>query len=119
MIAKKSHVIGVILASLHLVGVCLTIWYIAVSTVGQASLVWAFWALIDFPWSLAYLLSGPAYAHWVEALSSAHPFLAQVMYFPHILHVLIGTIWWYFLPILVAKLMAMIRSASVRKKTRI
>jgi hypothetical protein len=68
-----------------LLGVVATAWYVAQSTAGQAPLVWAYWAFIDFPWSLAYVLQGPTYGTWVDAHSAGHPLLAQLLYFPHLL----------------------------------
>jgi hypothetical protein len=100
---------GTVLATVHLLGVLLTIWYAAASTDGQAPLVWAIWAIIDFPLSLAYLLLGPPYAQWTQTLSSDRPGLAQFVYLPHLLHGVLGTVWWFFVPFIVAKFAARIK----------
>jgi hypothetical protein len=93
----------------HLLGVLLTIWYAAASTDGQAPLVWAIWAVIDFPLLLAYLLVGPSYAQWTQAFFSNHQAISQFLYLPHLLHGVFGTLWWFVLPSLVAKFVAMIK----------
>jgi hypothetical protein len=109
-VAKYSpRQIGIVLASAHLLGVLLTIWYVSGSTDGQASLVWAVWAVVDFPLSLAYLLLGSLFAQWTQTLSSNHPIVAQFLYLPHVLHGVIGTIWWFYVPSIVAKFAAMIK----------
>jgi hypothetical protein len=89
----------------HLLGVVATAWYVSESTDGQAPMVWAYWAFIDLPWSLAYFF-GHGYGGWAEAHSASHPVLAQLLYFPHLLHAVVGTLWWYFLVRLVGVLVA-------------
>ena len=109
---NRSHKLGITLAGIHLIGVCLTAWIVAHLTV-WAGVVWMIWAVIDFPLSLAYLIAMPAYFNWVSTLDVTHPILAQLLYFPHIFHGLVGSIWWYFLPILVARM----RSTGAQTKS--
>ena len=99
-------------AVVHLLGVVATAWYVAQSTDGQAALVWGYWAVIDFPWSLAYVLVGHGYTGWAEAHSVSHPLLAQLLYFPHLLHGVVGTVWWYCLVLLIGKLVSRLRGRA-------
>jgi hypothetical protein len=99
-------------AVVHLLGVTATAWYVAQSTDGQAPMVWVYWAVIDFPWSLAYVLFGHGYTGWAEIHSASHPILAQLLYFPHLLHGVVGTVWWYSLVRLIGKLVIRIRGPA-------
>jgi hypothetical protein len=103
MVSNNTHKLGATLAGAHLLGVLLTAWYVAHLS-SWAGVVWVVWGVIDFPLSLAYLLAMPGYFSWVDALDNTHPALAQLLYFPHLFHGLVGTVWWYFLPILVSKI---------------
>ena len=87
--------IGICLAILHCVGFVVAFSYIALSTDPQAPLVWLVFAIVDFPISLLYYLAGGLYSTIVKTLPS---FLAQILYPPHVIHGLLGTIWWYYLP---------------------
>ena len=89
-----------IAAALHLVGVCLTAAYVSIASEssGQAVLVWAIWALIDFPISLlAYSLT-ETYSWGEHSI-----FLA---------HAVIGTAWWFFLVAVAARLLQSARSKA-------
>jgi hypothetical protein len=110
MAGRGVQRVAAIVAGLHLAGVVATAFYVAQSSEGQAPLVWVYWAFIDLPWSLAYLLQGPGYGSWVEAHSGGHPLIAQLLYFPHLLHGIIGTVWWYFLVLLIGKLVGAVRN---------
>src|SRR5665213_462282 len=101
--------IGIAFAGTHVVGVLLTIWYVTASTDGQAPLVWATWAFVDLPWSLAYMAVGQFYTNWLLAYSSAHPIMAQLLYFPYILHGIVGTLWWYVLPVVIYRVGVAVR----------
>jgi hypothetical protein len=59
-------------------------------------MVWVLFAIIDMPVSLLYFLAGNWYSSWLEGLGKFS--LAQFFYLPHLLHGLLGTIWWYFAP---------------------
>ena len=74
--------IGLFLALLHLVAFFAFVVYIEHSTEPQTPLLWGVFAIVDFPVSLFYLLGR----------------IAQFLYLPYIIHGLLGTIWWYFLP---------------------
>lgn len=103
MESGKLRRLGITFAAIHFLGVLLTAWMVAHSS-SWAGVVWMIWAVIDLPLSLAYLPAMLDYFGWVDSLDKAHPILAQILYFPHLFHGLVGTIWWYFLPFLVARI---------------
>lgn len=90
--------IGVYLALGHLAAFLVTALYIAGSPVGQVALIWILWFPVDLPWSLLYFVLGENYSLWVEKLSQKSLVLSSILYAPHLIHGVIGTIWWYFLP---------------------
>jgi hypothetical protein len=98
-------------ALLHLLGVIATAWYVAQSTDGQAPMVWVYWAFIDLPWSLTYFF-GHGYTGWTEGHFGGSPLLAQLLYFPHLLHAIVGTLWWYCLVRLVGMVVASMRGGA-------
>ena len=90
---KGAYRIAALVAAVHVVGVALTAWYVSVAeqTSGQAGLVWAYWIIIDFPVSfLGY------------TLLNGHFLLVPLV---------IGTIWWFFLAVVVTRIVQ-----SIRKK---
>lgn len=89
---------GLYLAAIHLAAFAATVLYTTYSPEGQAPLIWLFWALVDFPLSLFYWVGGQGYAAWVEGLSDNSLLLGYIFYTPHLIHGVVGTIWWYFLP---------------------
>jgi hypothetical protein len=91
-----SKKLGLLFAGLHLVAFLATIFYIRHSASPQASLIWGIFAIFDFPISSVYFFAGGAYSKWLDALGNSS--LAQIAYLPHLIHGLLGTIWWYFLP---------------------
>jgi hypothetical protein len=93
---KMAHKIGLTLAVLHSIGVIVTIVYINLSTDGQAPLLWCLFAVLDFPISLLYNFTGGFYAKIYHMAGQS--FLAQMLYPPHVIHGLLGCIWWYLLP---------------------
>jgi len=95
-ISKK---IGLCLSILHFLGFIFTVVIIYFSSDPQASLLWGIFAVIDFPISLVYF-GARVYAKIVNSLGQT--FFVQILYLPHIVHGLLGTIWWYFLPRLVS-----------------
>ena len=80
-------------ASLHLLMVCATAMFVNLSSAGQAPLAWGIWVVVDFPVSLLYYLS--AYSGMLNAVGAQYPALAQLLYLPHLIHGVAGTLWWY------------------------
>jgi hypothetical protein len=80
-------------ACLHLLLVCTTAMFVNLSSDGQAPLAWGIWVVVDFPVSLLYYLS--AYAGPLNTVSAQYPVLAQLLYLPHLIHGVAGTLWWY------------------------
>jgi hypothetical protein len=80
-------------ASFHLLLVCATAMFVNLSLGGQAPLVWGIWVVVDFPVSLLYYLS--AYSGPLNAVGAQYPVLAQLLYLPHLIHGVAGTLWWY------------------------
>ena len=93
MISKK---IGLYCACLHCLAVVAMALYINHSTDPQASLLWGIFAVVDFPLSLTYFFAGNAYSTWLDGFG--HSFFLRFLYLPYLIHGLMGTIWWYFLP---------------------
>lgn len=84
---KGTHRIGSFVATVHLLGVLLTVWYVSIASdsSGQAGMVWAFWIVADLPISfLAYELTNSGII---------------------LVHVVLGTIWWYFLAMVLTRLL--------------
>jgi hypothetical protein len=91
--AKK---LGITLSLLHSAAFAATAAYVHFSTAAQAPLVWTRWFVVDLPVSLLYYLGHTNYPEWSAAQNN--PLAAQLLYLPHLIHGLLGTIWWYFLP---------------------
>lgn len=91
--AKK---IGLCLASLHVFLVVAMILFVNRSTDPQASLLWVFFAIADFPISLIILFSGNAYSEWLNGFKQS--VIVHILYLPYLVHGVVGTIWWYYLP---------------------
>jgi hypothetical protein len=89
--------VGAIAACVHLVAFIVTLLQIARSSDGQASLAWMkwWWLVVDFPFTLLHLVSREAYSNWLNTLGGV---FGQMLYLPHLIHGVFGTIWWYFLP---------------------
>jgi hypothetical protein len=81
-------------ATVHLLGVLLTQYYVSTSSDGQASLVWAYWMFIDLPWSM--------------------PLWEQVGGKLVLIHGVVGTIWWYLIALFIGKLVARVRPRTGR-----
>ena len=97
-LSMTARRIGFYCAGLHIFAFFLMALYISRSVDPQAPMLWAIFAIVDFPISLAYYLPFPAYGDWLDALGTSYPHLAQIFYFPYLLHGLVGSVWWYFLP---------------------
>lgn len=88
---EGSYRIATIAAAVHLVCVVLTAWYVSVleQHSGQAVLLWVYWTFIDFPVSLLGY------------------FLTDNRFF--LTHALIGTLWWFFLIAVIARIIQALR----------
>lgn len=93
--------LGAFLALVHLVAFLATAVFTIKSSIEQVSLMWLVWFPIDLPWSLFYWIAGESYSIWVERLSGKSMVLGYIFYAPYLIHGVIGTIWWYYLPRLV------------------
>jgi hypothetical protein len=89
--------IPVVTALLHGALFFVTAIYVFTSSGEQAALVWGVWVIPDFPLSLLYLLSS-AYSQWIHGIVARDSFLDYLFYAPHVIHGLLGTIWWYLMP---------------------
>jgi hypothetical protein len=90
--------LGYYFASIHLAAFIATVMYIEASYVEQASLIWLIWFPIDLPWSLLHLIGGEGYSVWLDQLSNKSMMLGYIFYTPYLVHGIIGTVWWFFLP---------------------
>ena len=88
MSLRRAIILGIVVALVHALGVGATAWYVAVSTEGQAALVWVYWMLADLPISLLYALFDGNFL---------------------IVHGLLGSIWWCFLVYLLIRGTAALR----------
>jgi hypothetical protein len=95
---KIALVTGLIFASVHIALFAMTLIYTITSHDGQASLVWIFWVIADLPVGLLDLLPGKNFMLWLDSLSKTSPAAAYLLYPPYVVHGLIGTLWWYFIP---------------------
>jgi hypothetical protein len=94
----RANRIGLVLAGWHLFFFLLTVAWVEHSADGQSSLVYVFWFPIDLPWSLLYFAIGSQYGDWLDGVHKVSSVLGNVFYPPYLIHGLVGTIWWYFLP---------------------
>jgi hypothetical protein len=91
---KGTYRTAAIIAIVHVAGAALTAWWVSVAaqTSGQAPMIWIVWMLIDFPVSfLSY-----------ELLDAS----------PIIVHVIIGSLWWFFLGMVFARIFQTPRTSS-------
>lgn len=96
MKSRSAGRIGVFCASLHCMGFLATVLIIQISGDPQIALLWGYWAVIDFPVSLVYLVAGANYDTFCQQFQGT--LVAHLIYLPHIIHGFLGLIWWYFLP---------------------
>ena len=90
--------LGLMLAAMHVALFLGSVIYVYTAVQGQASLIWVVWAVIDFPVSLLYMVIAEPYSRWLGTLSNDGAPLQHVMYLPHVIHGVLGTLWWYQLP---------------------
>src|SRR6266498_3066475 len=104
--------VPLIIAAVHFALVLATVAYVYTSADGQASLVWLFWSIADFPVSLLYFLA-PIYSRFVyrvlEGTAAAH-----IFYLPHVIHGVVGTVWWFFIAWLLTGRSARRQAARVK-----
>lgn len=103
METHTARVLGLWLAVIHLMAFGATVAYVTSPPQGEGwkSVVWVFWLPIDFPWSLLhFVMKQGAFAAIVDKLSAESVTLRYVLYSPHLIHGVIGTIWWGYLPTL-------------------
>jgi len=99
-------------AGMHFGGFLATVLYIHNSPDSQAGAIWLIWGWIDIPWSALYFMAGSDYSIWLGNVSSRSVVLAYVFYLPHVIHGVIGTIWWYFVPALAARVTKLVRGKT-------
>ena len=89
---NKARRIGLILSVSHLLGLLLFIKYMfhVSGRDGQGPLLWVYWLIIDFPVSILVVL-----------LFALNVTTHYVLYF---VHGVLGTVWWYYLPIYIHKM---------------
>lgn len=85
-------------AMVHLTVFVLFVIYLQLSTEGQARLLWALWLPLDFPASLLVVFG-------LDLISYDSQFGSFVgTWLPYFVHGVLGTIWWFFIPIVVGKI---------------
>ena len=94
----KAKKIGLLCGSIHLFLALAVVGYVNHAKEPQAPLVWGGFAIVDFPISLIYFFA-PEYSRFLQTLDDS--WLARLLYLPHVVHIFLGTVWWYFLPRLV------------------
>ena len=102
-VAKK---VGVVFAAVHIIVFVLFVAYMFTSSEGQARLLWALWLPLDFPVSLFVTMG---FDHLSP--SSQYGGLART-WLPYFVHGLLGPIWWFFIPIILANIFNKLFSAS-------
>ena len=84
----------------------------------QAPLLWVKFAIVDWPISLIYYCFGEGYGRWLDSFGQS--VFAQLLYPPHLIHGLLGTVWWYWLPRLLGpKTFGGVWGTAERKRTTI
>ncbi len=95
----RSFRLGLWLGTLHFVAFLMSA-VLAQQGQGWAGVyVWPIWLLIDFPWSVLHLVIGhPLVDSWIEGLRSHYTLLSYLLYSPYLVHGIVGTVWWVFVP---------------------
>jgi hypothetical protein len=105
MFTSKFQRIGLVFAFFHLS--CFVLFYVYVNILSsgkeQIQLLWMYWIVIDFPASLflilIFLLNGTS---------------SYAIYFTH---GIIGTLWWYYLPIIISSFINKFKRANPEDRT--
>ena len=79
--------------------------------------LWVIYFAVDFPVSLVSTLGLDAMAYnWGEPLSSWPDWKSNTYtYWPAFVHLVLGSIWWYFIPILINKIFIFLNSLQMRQ----
>ena len=102
-VAKK---IGVVFAAVHIIVFVFFVGYLFTSSEGQDRLLWALWLPLDFPVSLFVTIG---FDH--ISPSSQYGGLVRT-WLPYIVHGLLGPIWWFFIPVILANIFNRLLSKS-------
>jgi hypothetical protein len=66
-----------------------------------AVIVWPLWLIVDFPVSALHVVFlNPPVRDAVDALCNSSTVLSYLLYPPYLVHGILGSIWWFFLPYL-------------------
>lgn len=93
---RRRRLIPYITAGAHLAAFWVTVLYVYRSADGEAALVWIWWSLPDFPVSL--FPSGRPYSMLIHSIVPDNSPLSYVVYWPHLVHGVLGTMWWFCMP---------------------
>jgi hypothetical protein len=93
-----SKKVGIAFAAIHLLVFAIFILYLYLSSEGQTRLLWALWLPLDFPVSLIVI----AGLDWIPSDSQLMGATRELL--PYFVHGIVGTIWWFFVPIIIGSL---------------
>ena len=93
----KVSKIPLVTATLHFLLFLITALYVFDSSDNQAALVWLLWTAPDFPISLLMYFA-PTFSSYVHAFVSRDSVADYLLYPPHLVYGLLGTVWWYAMP---------------------
>ena len=101
---------GIGFAAAHLAVFFLFATYLHLSTEGQARLLWTLWLPLDFPVSLIVIQGFDRISPDTQLGSFVRTWL------PYFVHGVLGTIWWFFLPVVIGSIFnKLIRKERVHK----
>lgn len=108
--------LGAICALVHLISVVLVGYIMATSTDPHASTLWLHYFIVDYPiaiglWPLSFVVVGHG---WTLNAATQGSILNSIgnFWMPALYLGIVGTIWWYFLPRLIGKLIRWVKGAS-------
>jgi hypothetical protein len=105
---RKETKICLSVSGLHLALVVSTAVLISTIRDGQAPMLWVFFTYIDYPVSLTItLFTDEQYYEWFTSMN--YPIPAMLFYPPYLVFGVLGTTWWYLLPMLFLKMLNAIR----------
>ena len=103
---KPAKKVGLVFAVLHLIAFFLFVIYLNLSTDGQSRLLWTLWLTPDFPVSLFMMVGFDV----ISPDSQIGGFIRT--WLPYLVHGVLGTIWWFFVPILIGSIFTKILGKS-------